>query len=228
MYHFVYAKNLPYSLADVRKPVEGCRVCSEVQPNFCKPPSAQLIKATQSFERLSVDFKGPLPSSTKNRYLLTIVDEYSRFPFAFACASVDSKTVIAHFNQLLRCLVCLRTFIPIEGRLLRPMFLRQRGIACSRTSVYNAPGNGRCERYNGIIWTAVKLAIKCRKLDIARWECVLPDAFHSIRSLLCTATNATPHERLFHFTRRSTFDGVDSHLAECAWTCISEETFTFI
>jgi len=92
-------------------------VCSEVQPNFCKPPSAQLIKTTQSFERLSVDFKGPLPSSTKNRYLLTIVDEYSRFPFAFACASVDSKTVIAHFNQLLRCLVCLRTFIPIEGRL---------------------------------------------------------------------------------------------------------------
>ena len=37
-----------------------------------------------------------------------------------------------------------------------------------------------------------------------QWECVLPDALHSIRPLLCTATNATPHERLFHFTRRST------------------------
>jgi len=85
------------------------------------------------------------------------------------------------------------------------MFLRQRGIAGSRTSVYNAPGNGQCERYNGIIWTVIKLAIKSRKLDIAQWECVLPDALHSIRSLLCTAINATPHERLFHFTRRSTF-----------------------
>jgi len=71
------------------------------------------------------------------------------------------------------------------------MFLRQRGIACSRTSVYNAPGNGQCERCNGIIWTAIKFAIKSRKLDIARGECVWPDALHFIRSLVCTATNAT-------------------------------------
>jgi len=103
--------------------------------------------------------------------------------------------------------------------------LRERDIACSRTSVYNAPGNGQCERYNGIIWTAIKLAIKSRKLDIAQWECVLPDALHSIRSLLCTATNATPHERLFHFTSIDIWC-VDSHLAECAWTCILEEKFT--
>jgi len=68
LYHFVRTKNLPYPLADVRKSVEGCRMCSEVKPNFCITPSAQLIKATQPFERLSVDFKGPLPSSTKNRY----------------------------------------------------------------------------------------------------------------------------------------------------------------
>ena len=32
---------------------------------------------------------------------------------------------------------------------------------------------------------------------------VLADALHSIRSLLCTATNTTPHERFFAF-RRST------------------------
>ena len=31
----------------------------------------------------------------------------------------------------------------------------------------------------------------------------MPDALHSIRSLLCTATNTTPHERLFNFPRRS-------------------------
>jgi len=54
------------------------------------------------------------------------------------------------------------------------------------------------------IWTAIKLAITSRKLDIEQWECVLPDVLHSIRSL-CTATNGTPHERLFHFTCRSTF-----------------------
>ena len=32
---------------------------------------------------------------------------------------------------------------------------------------------------------------------------VLPDALHSIRSLLSTATNTTPHERFFGYQRRS-------------------------
>ena len=36
------------------------------------------------------------------------------------------------------------------------------------------------------------------------WEVVLPDSLNAVRSLLCTATNATPHERLFSFHRRST------------------------
>ena len=57
------------------------------------------------------------------------------------------------------------------------MFLSQPAIACSRTSMYNTPENGQCERYIGIIWTA---ATKSCKLDIAYWECLLPDALHSI------------------------------------------------
>ena len=40
-------------------------------------------------------------------------------------------------------------------------------------------------------------------LDITKWESVLPDLLHLLRSLLCTATNATPHELLFNFHRKS-------------------------
>ena len=35
------------------------------------------------------------------------------------------------------------------------------------------------------------------------WKIVLPKALHSIQSLLCAATNATPHVRLLKFDRRS-------------------------
>ena len=47
--------------------------------------NAILIKATQPFERISIDFKGPLLSFSKHTYLLVIVDKFSRFPFAYAC-----------------------------------------------------------------------------------------------------------------------------------------------
>ncbi|KAL7634037.1 UNVERIFIED_CONTAM: hypothetical protein RMT77_015362 [Armadillidium vulgare] len=47
------------------------------------------------------------------------------------------------------------------------------------------------------------LALESRKLPTTLWETVLPDALHSIWTLLCASTNATPHERLFTYPRRS-------------------------
>ena len=86
-------------------------------------------------------------------------------------------------------------------------FLTSKGIARSRTTSYNPQGNGQTERYNGIIWRAITMALKSRDLPTKCWQIVLPDALHSIRSLLSTATNVTPHERLFNFARRSTTGG---------------------
>ena len=47
MIHFILARNLPYSVNDVKK----------LKPQFYKPPVSHLIKATQHFECLNVDFK---------------------------------------------------------------------------------------------------------------------------------------------------------------------------
>ena len=82
-------------------------------------------------------------------------------------------------------------------------YLHNKGVATSRTTAYNPQGNGQIERYNGIIWKAITLALKSRNLPTSLWEVVLSDALHSIRSLLCTATNETPHERMFNYQRRS-------------------------
>jgi len=82
-------------------------------------------------------------------------------------------------------------------------FLMSKGIACSRTTSYNPQGNGQAERFNGTIWKAITMALKSRESPTKLWQVVLPDALHSIRSLFSTATNATPHERMFNFTRRS-------------------------
>ena len=43
-----------------------------------------------------------------------------------------------------------------------------------------------------------------KNLPIKYWQDVLPDALHSLRSLLSTATNKTPHEHLLLLSHRST------------------------
>ena len=82
-------------------------------------------------------------------------------------------------------------------------FLHQKGVATSRTTPYNPRGNGQVERLNNTLWKTISLALKSNSLSIRHWEQMLPQALHSIRSLLCTATNTTPHERMFSFNRRS-------------------------
>ena len=94
MSHFVRSRNLPFSMEDIKKITSSCRDCAEVKPRYFKPQEPQhLIKATAPFEHLNLDFKGPLPTNTKNKYILTIVDEYSRYPFAFPCPDTFAESV---------------------------------------------------------------------------------------------------------------------------------------
>ena len=99
--HYVKVKNLPFSLNDVKSVIQACKDCREVKATFFTPKDdMNLIKATQPFERISLDFKGPLSSISKNTYLLVIVDEFTRFPFAYACSDIKASTVIQKLTDL--------------------------------------------------------------------------------------------------------------------------------
>ena len=86
-------------------------------------------------------------------------------------------------------------------------WLHSLGVPTSRTTRYNPRGNGQVERYNRIIWKTIVLALHVKRLSLTHWEYVLPNVLHSFRSLLCTATNCTPHERMFCHDRKS-YNGV--------------------
>ena len=208
MWHLVRCRNLPFSLEDVKSVVRKCATCAEIKPRFIRQ-SETLIKATRPFERLSIDFKGPLPTKSRNRFILTMVDEYSRFIFAFPTTNTTAESAM-------ECLLSLFSLFGMPDYIHSDRgaafvsdryqkFLHERGIATSYSSAYNPKGNGQCERYNGLLWRAIRLALHSRNLRIEDWELVLPDALHSLRTLLCTATNETPHERVFKFPRKATF-----------------------
>ena len=205
--HYVRTKNLPYSLDDIKKMTSKCPVCCECKPQYHQPPKVPLIKATQPFERLNIDFKGPLPSYNGNKYFLNVIDEYSRFPFLFPCPDVSAPTVIKCFTTLFSIFGMPAYVHSDRGSSLISQelrnFLSEKGVATSRTTSYNPEGNGQVERYNGVLWKAILTCLKSKNLPVKRWQDVLPDVLHSIRSLLCTATNETPHERFLSFPRRS-------------------------
>jgi hypothetical protein len=205
--HFVRSRNLPYSMEDVKSVISQCRVCAELKPNFFRPINPPLIKATQPFERLGIDFKGPVPSSTQNKYMLTVVDEYSRFPFVFPCRDMTAGVVIKCLNEIFATFGITTYIHSDNGSSLVSDELRSHllsmGIGYSNSTRYNPKGNGQVERYNGTVWKAMQLALKSKGLGTQHWEQVIGSALHSIRTLVCTSTNQTPHERLFGYQRRT-------------------------
>lgn len=209
LYHYVKTRNLPYSVEDVRRICSSCKICCELKPRFFRPPTGKVIKASKPFERISLDFKGPLLSNSRNSYLLVLIDEYSRFPFLFACPDVSSASVISCLQSLFALCGIPNSIHSDRGQSFMSnelrTYLSNLGIAQSRSTPYHPKGNGQCERYVGIAWKTIQLALKESNLSINSWEKVIPSALHALRTLLCTATNETPHERFFVFPRKNSF-----------------------
>ena len=205
--HFIKVRNLPYAIEEVKRVCAACAVCARWKPRFYTSEAGHLVKATQPMERFSIDFKGPLPSTLKNRYLLMVIDEYSHFPFAFACTSTNTDSVIQSLNQIF-IVFGMPSYIHSDrgtsflSKEVRE-YLINLGIATCQTTPYHPQRNGQCEWYNGIMGKHTLLALASRNLKESQWETVLPKVLHSIRSLLCTATDATPQEKLFSYQRRT-------------------------
>ena len=110
-----------------------------------------------------IDFIGPLPSAN-NPYLLTVVDEYSRFLFAFPCQNMHTKIVIKCLESIF-VLCGMPNFANSDlgasfmSRELHE-FVTIKGVSTSRNASFHPIGNGQCERYNGIIWKSIQLKLK--------------------------------------------------------------------
>ena len=187
--------------------VGNCHVCAKVKPRFYKAPPGHVVTSKAPWERISVDFSGPKPRTRRgNTILLTVVDEFSRFPFAWAVKNETDSTLMEYLEPLF----CLfgpplevhsdRGSAFLSKRFLG--FLQDWGVRPSRTSGYNPQGNGQCERFNGIIWNTVQSRLQQDKLPNREWDTELGPALANIRTLHSEAIGTNPHSLFCRFDRR--------------------------
>ena len=208
MWDYVKARKWPITLEEVRQIVSDCPICLEVKPRFLKTECAKLIKSCRPWERVVMDFKGPVAlSENGNKYLLVVVDEFSRFPFAVPCKDQTTDSVISALTQLFSLFGLPESVHSDHGPAFESKelksFLLDKGINTSQSCPYHPKGNGQCERFVGTIWKALELGLRSRGLDWSEWERVLPGApLHSIISLLNTVTRESPRQRFLGFERK--------------------------
>ncbi|KAL7676746.1 hypothetical protein ACOME3_002995 [Neoechinorhynchus agilis] len=190
------------SVEDVRLVVKKCEICSQLKPAIFKSNVGTLVQARRPFERIS---KG---SSTyaNCEIIFMAIDEYSQYPFAFACKDASSDCAIACINSIVSFFDApdfihsykATSFMSYKFR----KYFMEIGTSCSHSSPYHPIGNGQVERFSVIVWNAVRLTLKDKGMDLAEWETVLPEVLNSIRILTSTATGETPHDRVFQYQRK--------------------------
>ena len=145
-------------------------------------------------EKISIDFVGPLsPSSKGHRYLLTLVDVYTRWFEAWPVKRTDAATVIRHL---------VRDYIPYKGvpavvhsdngpAFIAAAFqqaMREFDICKTYAPVYN-PKSNTVERFHRTLKR--KLVAIMHEFDQS-WDEALPAILFSMRTSVNRATGYTP------------------------------------
>ena len=157
----------------VKDCVQNCSIWAKEKPRFFKIPTKSLIQSTKPWQRISIDFVGPKPS-VNNKYLFTVIDEFSRYPFAFSVSRITTKVAINCLKQLFTLFGPPSYVHSDRDSAFESQefinFLQSWNIYKSRTSPYHPAGNGQIERFNGIIWKTIIMRLRQSKKSIENWE----------------------------------------------------------
>ena len=75
--------------------IQSCITCQQCKnpPKKAKAPLHN-VKTGYPFEKLGIDIVGPIPPSEKgNKYIVVLVDYFTKYPFAFPLKDIQSETV---------------------------------------------------------------------------------------------------------------------------------------
>lgn len=125
------------------------------------------------FRHIHVDIVGPLPPSNGNRYLLTIVDRFSRWPEAIPLENMTAHSVAkAFYETWIARFGVPETITTEQGRQFESELFRELSEAMGsehiRTTAYHPQANGLVERFHRSLKAAI-MAVdsKHSKLPVA-------------------------------------------------------------
>lgn len=179
----------------------SCHVCQIHTPR--RPSKAPLINTTITstpFTAISVDLVGPLqPASARgHRFILTVVDQATRYADAAPLRHIDADTVAQALIEMCTRVGFPRTLTSDNGKQFTAAtfeaFLRIMGVKHRLTPVYHAQSNGLVERFNGTLKGMLRKLAAEQPRD---WDQYLPILLFAYRDAPQASTGLSPFELIY-------------------------------
>ena len=182
MKHRVYWKGI---FNDITEYVANCKNCQlgKATPNK-KEGLMQLFPVNNPFEIVHMDIVGPLPvTKSGNRYVLTMMDRYSRLVKLIALPVCDASAIATAFrNHWLLEYGIPDHVLTDRGSyftgLIFDIVSKIFGFKCLFTTSYHPKTNGRLERFHRYLKQRLRVLAHERGLDFLSsddWDIYLPN-----------------------------------------------------
>jgi transposase InsO family protein len=193
--------------SDVEDFVRTCHLCQLYRMGQADRPHIQTRRNAQCpMQRISLDILSMegVKAPGKDRYVLVILDEFTRYAEAYPISSQDDKTVSdVFFNQFItRFGVPEEIVTDLGGCFVSKMFTRlcqTMGIKKMTTAAYRPQGNGANERVHHTLYTILRMITRADGKD---WRAKLPLALYVYRNMQHSGIGTTPHRALLGYMNR--------------------------
>jgi hypothetical protein len=187
---------------DISNWIKGCTTCihyDNPKPHYQAP--LKPIVTSRPFELVCMDVVGPMGDATKrgNKYILTIIDHFSKYAHFVALKGLTSEeTADAFVTQVLCKHGYVERILTDRGtnfcsRLMKGI-LERCNVGKARTTSYYPQCNGVCERVNGTLKT---MLAKLASSDNSDWDLVLPFVEFCYNNTMHETHGLTPNYVIF-------------------------------
>lgn len=187
----------PMMRADVARYVRRCKKCLENKP-VLKPPAGLMgdhHSISKPWTKISVDLFGPLPRSSQGyRFVLVVLDTFSKFPLFFPIRTATAAMVTKIIEeQVILVFGCPQYLVCDNGVQFRSGLFTKLCEAYKvhiiYTPAYHAQANP-VERMNAVLKTMLQCYIEDNHKN---WDRLVPKVACAIRSSVHEVTGFTPY-----------------------------------
>ena len=184
----------------VKSFIKLCHLCNCTKPHRLITPRAGVWPVVkEKGERVHIDLVGPLPNSAGYKYILTIVDAYSRFTWAYALEDKSAPAVAAGLNRFFNDFDHPRVIISDNGLEFTNSYLarmlKQLDVTHQPVSAYHPAANGLVESKNKLV---VQILRSLCFDNPGSWASMLGKAVHALNTAYNRSLGDSPYFVLYN------------------------------
>lgn len=191
----------PGMTLDTKLFINKCQNCKTAKDNFPQKAQIQPSLPSMPFDRIAIDITGPFaPSCTGHRYILGIIDYYSKFPMLIPLKTIDSRSIAEAILTRWISVFGAPNYLHsdrganFESEVMQDLY-KLFNINKTRTTPYHPKSNGLVERLFRSVKNMLRACVP--HYSHSNWHKAIPLIEMSLRCSMQNTTKFSPFEVLF-------------------------------